>query len=298
MLHLIPMSNLKLNDAALPILFRSADTASLKAQTSHYRVLIIYLSLLVLSAVLSFVLPQDRTSSICAAALFSVTLILSIVQARSRSTEIWYSGRAIAESVKTSSWRWVMRADPYHVVGVEAAEQAFTQKLKEILSVNKISLDFSLPDAGLRNSVSDTMRQIRNLSFSERLQLYVRDRVDDQADWYKNKSKINRHRAKFWRAASVALNLLALVLLVFRIADPDRRFPIDVIAAVAGAVVSWIEAKKYSELKSSYRLAAAEIGEIQVLASNVTTDAELAKFVLDSENAFSREHTQWFARRT
>lgn len=292
------MSNLKLNDAALPILFRSADTASIKAQASHYRVLTIYLSLLVLSAILSFVLPQNRTSSICAATLFFITLILSIVQARSHSTETWYSGRAIAESVKTSSWRWVMRADPYHAVDAEAAEQAFSQRLKEILSVNEISLNFPLPNVGQRNSVSDTMRQIRTLSFAERLQLYVRDRVNDQASWYKNKSRINRHRAKFWRAASVALNLLALVLLMLRIADPDRRFPIDVIAAVAGAVTSWIEAKKYSELKTSYRLAAAEISEIQILASNVTTDAELAKFVSDSENAFSREHTQWFARRT
>ena len=35
------MSDLQLNDAALPILFQRADSASLKAQTNHYRFLLL-----------------------------------------------------------------------------------------------------------------------------------------------------------------------------------------------------------------------------------------------------------------
>jgi len=44
-------------------------------------------------------------------------------------------------------------------------------------------------------------------------------------------------------------------------------------------------------------LTAYEIGFIREQISNVSTDKELSDFVKDAENAFSREHTQWAARR-
>ena len=73
--------------------------------------------------------------------------------------------------------------------------------------------------------------------------------------------------------------------------------PTDAIATAAGAVLTWLEAKKYNELESSYALAANEIDYIKAKAALVKTEQQFSEFVLSSEAAFSREHTQWVARR-
>ena len=58
-----------------------------------------------------------------------------------------------------------------------------------------------------------------------------------------------------------------------------------------------MQAKRYSELAASYALTAHEISLIREQALNPSTEEEFSKFVSDAENAFSREHTQWSARR-
>ena len=73
-------------------------------------------------------------------------------------------------------------------------------------------------------------------------------------------------------------------------------WPTDILVALAASVLSWMQAKRFSELAASYALAAHEIGLIREQAMLPGTDAEFSLFVGDAENAFSREHTQWVAR--
>ena len=54
--------------------------------------------------------------------------------------------------------------------------------------------------------------------------------------------------------------------------------------------------ERFSELAASYALAAHEIGIIREQA-NAVSEAQFSTFVADTENAFSREHTQWVARK-
>ena len=58
-----------------------------------------------------------------------------------------------------------------------------------------------------------------------------------------------------------------------------------------------MQAKKFSELAASYTLAAHEINIIKSLSLEEMTEEEFSIFVGDAENAFSREHTQWVARK-
>ena len=59
-----------------------------------------------------------------------------------------------------------------------------------------------------------------------------------------------------------------------------------------------MQAKRFSDLAASYALAAHEIGFINEQAGRVGNDEEkFSSFVADAETAFSREHTQWVARR-
>jgi hypothetical protein len=67
--------------------------------------------------------------------------------------------------------------------------------------------------------------------------------------------------------------------------------------ALAASTLSWIQAKRFSELSASYALAAHEISFIKEQAASIKKDDNLSQFVGDAENAFSREHTQWVARK-
>ena len=87
-------------------------------------------------------------------------------------------------------------------------------------------------------------------------------------------------------------------MLLYRIKNPGQGLPIEVVATAAGAVLTWLQGKKHNELNSSYALAAHEIVLIKGEALSVKSEKELAEFVFNSETAFSREHTQWAARKT
>ncbi|EBT7445580.1 SLATT domain-containing protein, partial [Salmonella enterica] len=54
---------------------------------------------------------------------------------------------------------------------------------------------------------------------------------------------------------------------------------------------------KYNELAVSYFLTAHEIGDIKEQFNYISSENDFLEFVNNAEKAFSREHTQWLARR-
>jgi uncharacterized membrane protein YjjB (DUF3815 family) len=94
------------------------------------------------------------------------------------------------------------------------------------------------------------------------------------------------------------LQIAAIVLCLFRVYLPEFKYwPIEVFAVAAGAVLTWIQVKRFRELAAAYSVAAHEIGLISSGLGNIKNNEEFSRFVQDSENAFSREHTQWVARK-
>ena len=292
------MNSLKLTRNTLPGLYQSSDQASLKGQSLYFLGLRTYSILLLAAAFCSFLWPDTIAGAAISVTLFVITLLILIALRLNRPDDIWYNGRAVAESVKTISWRWSMRAEPFDSPDLETTLQLFTNDLKNILKQNT-SLSKSLPaSAGVKHSISDTMRAIRDLPVLDRLDIYKRQRIDDQASWYSTKSESNRKRARFWFWMSVILHIIAIAMLVARVAEPKLKLPIEVVATAASAALAWLESKKYNELNSSYSLAAHEISIIKDEADLVETEKDLAVFVKNSENAFSREHTQWVAKKS
>lgn len=292
------MSGNKLGDECFPSLFQAADDASLTAQSTYYFALKSYLFLLVLAALISFYYPIDLIGALSSVSLFLITLCILIWLKVQKPEDTWYNGRAVAESVKTITWRWVMRAEPYdNDVSDEQSRKEFLSSLKSILDQNR-SLSGHLESVKTNgNAISNEMSEVRNLPFEERLEIYKNERVKNQADWYAKKSLFNKRRAKQWFIASVILHAIAIGLLIWRIIDPALSLPIEVVATGASAVLTWLQAKKHNELNSSYSLAAHEIVLIKSEAESVKSDKALSSFVVNSESAFSREHTQWSARK-
>lgn len=280
----------------LPGLYQSADQASLSAQLFYFWGLAVYLILLVCAALVSFLWPTNTQGALASAALFLITLSILIVIKVRKPDDIWYNGRAVAESVKTRSWRWMMRAEPYQETdSYEVVSKQFISDLKSILNQNR-SLSHQLNSAaGILDPITAKMKTIRQLPLEERLSVYREQRINNQATWYSKKSQFNKRRARQWFCVSVVLHSTAIGMLLYRIKDPSLSVPVGVVATTAGAVFTWLQAKKHNELNSSYALAAHEIVLIKGEAVSVQSEADLSDFIINSENAFSREHTQWTA---
>lgn len=279
-------------------MYRAADSASIEAQSNYFGALGFYVILLIIAAFVSFNWSQNVYGAIASALLFLITLGILVWLKVQKPEDAWYNGRAVAESVKTRTWRWMMRAEPYNKdISEEQVQKEFLSDLKAILNQNRSlsSLLSWTPDLG--EAISEKMVSLRNLSWNERLAVYKSERIDNQSTWYSKKSQFNKRRAKQWFFASMVLHSIAVLMLLYRIKDPSSSLPIEVVATAAGAVLTWVQAKKHNELNSSYALAAHEIVLIKGESVSVQNENQLSEFVLNSESAFSREHTQWIARK-
>ncbi len=292
------MNEFKIKSSEMPGLYQSADRASLDAQSSYFTGLRWYLVLLICAAFISYARPNDLIGALLSASLFLITLGILVFIRVKKPDDIWYNGRAVAESVKTRAWRWMMRAEPYEDhQNIEIVSKQFINDLKAILSQNK-SLSHSLQSTdAVDDPISQPMKDIRTLSVSERLGIYVDQRIQNQVNWYWTKSGFNKRRAQQWFWVSVFLHASAIAMLLYRIKDPTFSLPVEVVATSAGAVLTWLQAKKHNELNSAYALAAHEIVLIKGESASVCREQQLSEYVVNSEAAFSREHTQWVARK-
>lgn len=79
---------------------------------------------------------------------------------------------------------------------------------------------------------------------------------------------------------------------------PDLVFSAaGVLAAVTAGFWAWLQVRQHQALSSSYGLARHELGLIEAKFHHIQGDSQLPQLVVDGENAISREHTMWVAKR-
>lgn len=278
-----------------PALYRDADGASLRAQSNFLRALVSSLVLLVFSAGLSVInYPTAWFAAVQIVCLLS-SLGLTIFLAHQQPQRVWYETRALAELIKTVTWRFVMRAEPYCLPDADARRH-FCENLQKILSDNRASRYAVAYSDG--EQITDKMNEFRALSLDDRKANYELGRVAEQLSWYRKKAKLNDNLSRRWFALLIGLQVLAVLCAMGRIFAPEFNWwPTDVLIAAAAASFAWLQTKRFQEIAASYSLTAHEIGLLKTKLSDVDTEEAFSAFVGDAENAFSREHTQWRARR-
>lgn len=281
-----------------PGLYQETDEASIKAQNIYLKIIALYLCLLIVATVYSLIMGTSTVLAIIAALIFLATLFLTIYIAVKRYDKTWYSARAVAESVKTVTWRYIMRAEPYQDTGDEVARHAFITDLQQILEQNKQLAQIFTGEKATKEAISQEMARIRSLPLKERISLYLTDRIDEQRLWYCKKATQNKRQAFDWFILMCIAQVFALIFVLVRIAKPMwSGLPVDVCIVCAAAALTWIQLKRFQELSTAYSLTAHEISLLREYSQDVSNDAKFSDFVNDAENAFSREHTQWQARR-
>jgi len=282
-----------------PALYRAADTASMKAQRRYLAAVSVYSSLLIVAAGLAVYGITETKAAVAAALVIIGSTLISIWMILSEDEDVWYRTRAVAESVKTSAWRFMMRADPFvDAESVEVVMSRFRARLKSILQEHKDLAHELGGNVSREEQITECMRDKRCMSVDDRVDFYRKHRIDEQRTWYARKSADNKRSGRRWFGVLVLCQGMAIVLVTLRVAYPSWGYwPAEVFVVSAGAALTWIQVKRFRELAAAYGLTAHELGVIRGELESVSTEEELAQFVMDSESAFSREHTQWLARK-
>lgn len=285
-----------MNHTDYPALYQSADELSLTSQQAFFRTLFLHLFLLVTAAVMSVSNSPLPELAIVQALVLLGALACSVYLFSVRPDRYWYAGRAVAESIKTVTWRFVSEAEPFHT-NDEVARSHFRQTLKAIIDQNQaVARRLSSNLDGVQ--ITDAMMAMRQTGVEERKRVYIESRIIEQQRWYAKQSAHNKKMATRFFVVLIVTNTMAVLFAIAKIRFPSTPYwPTDALVALAASTLSWMQAQRFSELSASYVLAAHEISLIKEQAASVKTNEDLSRFVGDAENAFSREHTQWVARK-
>ena len=286
-----------------PGLYQASDAASLKAQKSYKGIIAYDLISMIIASALAIYNYQDAEPKLWVYFISGIFLLVSftltlIIRAK-KFEDTWYQGRALAESCKTLTWRFITCAESFEVhLEKEIVKDKFISRLKEFSNEFKDLNESLNAKTIVLPVITEKMWEVRNLNTLERKDFYIQNRINDQKDWYANKAEFNKKKYSNWFLVIIISQLIAILSIAFLIKFPDSNWNlVGFFTTISASALSWLQLKQHQELKQAYTTAAQELNFIQASFGNVNSDNELAEFVLDSENAISREHTLWLAQK-
>jgi hypothetical protein len=291
-----------LGEADMPGINRAADSAAAAGQREYLRFTRVRLSCVIVAAAAgAWAAFADKPAgwhkalAAIAVASFILAFAAEIWLLTRRPEELWYHGRAIAESSKTLAWRYAMRADPFAVAEKESDTDArIIGRIRELMAGSSIASRLPMVTG---DNITAAMRTLRAATLDERKRAYIGGRVTDQQAWYDRKARYNSNRATLWRIALIVLELAGALWAVLILAGVTRLVLDGVLAAMIAAAGAWLEVKQFDNLAEAYSLTAIELGFVRSEAESVSDEPGWSSYVNSAERAISREHTMWLARR-
>jgi hypothetical protein len=239
---------------------------------------------------------DEKIVPVFASLSFFAAAILRYTSHDRRYDKRWFDGRAVAETVKTTAWRYMMRVPPFD--NDETADEELAARLKDALGA-RVELHATLTGkASDARQISPEMRAARAMTVRGRRDRYRRQRLSSQMSWYLRKSQFHRSRASSYFLVSIvteiaALSVAGLALVIWELA---RLNLLALLAAVATAATAISQLNRHDELSKSYGLASQELSLIDGIAEGADTEERLARAIDQAESAISREHTMWIAK--
>ncbi len=303
------MTGNTLNKAALTIsnqdypgLYQGADVAAASAQRIYFLLQQIYLGSLIIGGLIgmltSFFSGSMLTGTYTLMAIVLAIGLLVLWIGRSRQDDnVWFDCRAIAESVKTATWRYMMMASPFHNHGV--IDQDFISELQEIRKARPdCQKHFAGVAAASSPPITDFMRRVRESTYEDRKHLYVEQRLCDEKSWYFCNAKLNAGESARWFWWTAGLQSIAMIAAIIQASAGGVGFNmVPILTTCAAAVAAWNQMKRHDELKNSYALASQELNELETIARSLANESDFPQLVEQVEETISREHTMWCARR-
>ncbi|MEU8514161.1 DUF4231 domain-containing protein [Kitasatospora sp. NPDC048722] len=289
----------------LPDLFWTADKASLDGQRETLRWYRGLIAMLVIAAVIGSFPGPDKAGDGDIAPLFSVVafLIAGYFWSRLRRSNPqgrWYEARAAAESVKTLAWKYSVRARPFD--GEADSPDVDHGYLLQLEDVMRAFEDPEIVPPGTVPEITPEMRLARAGSLTARRTLYLRTRVESQRTWYRSRAEACESQAVSWGLGIAALIIIGAAAAVAQATGALQVHVFGASSAAAASIIAWTQLKQLRPLAAAYQLAARELENVGNQLSDLdlrAPDAETrwARLAAEAEDAVSREHTTWRARR-
>lgn len=284
-----------------PAIYNSADGASINRQNTYFRSLVLQYLLLVFASAITVSNPwlDSKTSSALYLLLMLAAAALAFYTTLKRPEKEWYRARAMAESVKTLTWRFAMGAEPFESLrGENAAEKRFRDLLSELIDVNRVGSEELSYNISHGEQITEKMRELRCLNTKKKRDVYLNTRIQDQLDWYVAKANRNKKLSIIFSYSTIAVYIIAIGLAAAQYEDIINEFQwiSEPLLVIAASLIGWMQAKRFSELSTSYNLTAHEIYRIRDGLIHMENFESYSNLVTEAEIAFSREHTQWTAR--
>ena len=288
-------------ESEFPPLYTAADRNSLDGQRRYLNATRLRLAMLVLAA--TFGLFTWRTAGgdvagIGAAVAFVVALLAELYLLQARPDRLWYDGRAVAESAKTLTWRYLVGGSPFgrEEVDDRDAERLLLERFRQI--AGDLRGTHLVPVSDISDQLGPGLRRVRGLPLEERRGVYRRERIGGQQAWYARAAQRNERRATQWSLVLTSLEALGLAGGVLKATGAVTVDLLGLAGALVAAGAAWVNAKQHQTLANAYAVAAQELATISGQVDWAGTEGEWAHFVDQSEEAISREHTLWRASRT
>lgn len=290
----------------LPGIYYSASEASMAAQRMFLLLIKINIGLLIALAIVSAInissIPKDYQYLIplISAGLMIISIIITYATEVGKYEKKWYDGRAIAESLKTLSWKFMMKAEPFFGLSKDEAEARFLQDFKEIKNAIRPTGElFGNNAQANEHQLTDKMKEVYASDLDTRKGTYEKNRIGGQKKWYSKNSGTNSTKAGRFFWVIIGLQVFTVLSAFFMISMPDAAFnPTGLVTTAVASLMTWMQVKQYRNLAESYGVTSAELSIIEDTIPGITTPKQFSGFVAESETAISREHTLWRARRT
>ena len=282
-----------------PALYEAADAASLAGQQAYKWLVMADLGLLGTAAAIGSanqVVPRlgESWSLVIAAALLAVAFVAKYVNQQRGYDALWFDGRAVAETVKSATWRYAMGARPLSgrrgrrgIRRAAARDDAGARLLMPHL--HHLPTESRQMPKGWTMSAPRRWRRGGRCTWrsgcrTRRHGTPTRPRPTPAPPAAGSGRAWRRNWPRWWWPSPSSC-------------CPDAPDVVAVFTTFAAAIAAWTQFRRHDELSKSYSLAAHELAFLRAEVENAGNERTFRKAVDDTESAISREHTMWMAKR-
>ena len=282
-----------------PSIYRSSDLASRFAQICFVRLNIAQLLLIVLTGFISGITPIESGHIQCVATV--VAILLLIVLAVNYALRIgkfddrWFQCRALAENIKSASWFYMTGMLP-NGLDIQASRIDLIDKIDEIKRQFPVDPKHLIKYNVGNEIITSSMNAIWNLPIDQKIDIYRRERLENQINWYTGKARSNLSWETPWFWSIFVIEFIGVAYSAFQIWSLFTLNIVGGLSALSAAGIAWIQLKRYSDLANSYAVAREDLIRISEARRGASTQDEFKLMVSEVEAAISREHSMWKSR--
>jgi hypothetical protein len=278
----------------LPVTYRVTDSEAVRAEGRFLHIVRGEVLLPLIGIAAGVVSVWVSAVGVVTAIAIAFLAVLRVLHRTTYSDSRWYELRAAAEAVKSTAWRYSVRAAPFDVPDQtdEEAERLFLQELDEATA----ELSFPPPiDGG--DEITNAMRELRNASIDEQRTAYMDGRLQNQLSWYSTAARRNETYGLRFEVLHLLVVGVVVVAGALVVAGVDIAPLLTIGAGTAGAAIAWSDVRRYRALSRAYAHTARRLTLLRSRARVEDTPAEWVEFVSDVERTIDAEHAAWRAAR-